>query len=126
MTRVFLADALPEERAALRLLLLDLEMEVVGEAGDWSTILAEIRGSSADMLLIDGNLLPEIPVTALAELRKVCPTTIITILINPLSRIQQANLSSDGSVLISKDETPERIASRLRSAAGSNPVVGQN
>ncbi len=32
MTRVYLADAKPEERSALRLLLLDLKMEVVGEA----------------------------------------------------------------------------------------------
>jgi DNA-binding NarL/FixJ family response regulator len=33
-TRVYLADAQPEERSALRLLLLDLNMEVVGEASD--------------------------------------------------------------------------------------------
>ena len=40
MTRLFLADAQPEERSALRLLLLDLNMEVVGEAADWPTTLA--------------------------------------------------------------------------------------
>jgi len=34
MTFVYLADAQPEERSALRLLLLDLDMEVVGEAVD--------------------------------------------------------------------------------------------
>ncbi len=41
MTRVYLADAQPEERSALRLLLLDLKMEIVGEAADWSTTLAQ-------------------------------------------------------------------------------------
>jgi hypothetical protein len=40
MTRVFVADAKLEERSALRLLLLDLKMEVVGEAADWFTTLA--------------------------------------------------------------------------------------
>jgi hypothetical protein len=33
MTRVYVADAKPEERSALRMLLFDLKMEVVGEAG---------------------------------------------------------------------------------------------
>ena len=42
MTRVYLADALPEERSALRLMLLDLHMEVIGEAVDWATTLAEV------------------------------------------------------------------------------------
>ena len=32
MTRVYLADAKPEKRSALRLLLLELKMEVVSEA----------------------------------------------------------------------------------------------
>ncbi|MGD0004850.1 MAG: hypothetical protein ABSE06_11555 [Anaerolineaceae bacterium] len=39
MTRVFLANAKPEERSALRLLLLILKMEVEGTAADWSTTI---------------------------------------------------------------------------------------
>ena len=46
MTRVFLADAQPEERSALRLLLLDLNMEVVGEAADWPTTLAQATATN--------------------------------------------------------------------------------
>jgi hypothetical protein len=34
MTRVYLADAHVDERAALRLLLLNLKMEIVGEAAN--------------------------------------------------------------------------------------------
>ena len=37
MTKVYLADAQPEERSAFRVLLLGLQMEVVGEATDWAT-----------------------------------------------------------------------------------------
>jgi hypothetical protein len=33
--RVFLTDALTDERSALRLTLLDLEMEIAGEAAGW-------------------------------------------------------------------------------------------
>jgi hypothetical protein len=41
MTRVYLADAQPDEHSALRLLLFDLEMEAVGEAADWSITFAQ-------------------------------------------------------------------------------------
>lgn len=126
MTSVYLADALPEERAALRLLLFDLDMDVIGEAGDWPTILAEAGSCHTNMLLIDGDLLPGVPSVALAELRERCPTAIIIILINHMSQFQQARLSSAANVLISKDEMPERIADRLRLAAGSDPFVRRN
>jgi hypothetical protein len=39
MIGVYLADARPEERSTLRVLLFDLKMEVVGEATNWSTTL---------------------------------------------------------------------------------------
>ena len=39
MTRVYLADSQADERLAPRLLLLDLAMEVVGEAAGWPTAL---------------------------------------------------------------------------------------
>ena len=46
MARVFLADAQPEEPSAPRLLLLDLNMEVVGEAADWPTTLAQASATN--------------------------------------------------------------------------------
>jgi DNA-binding NarL/FixJ family response regulator len=58
MTRVYLADAHPEERSALRLVLLDLDMDVVGEAADWRTTLAQVPVTNLDMLLVDWDLLP--------------------------------------------------------------------
>ena len=58
MTRVYLADSQPEERSALRLLLLDLNMEVVGEAVDWSSTLAKAPATNLEMLLVDWDLLP--------------------------------------------------------------------
>jgi len=39
MKRVYLADAQTEERSALRLMLLELNLQVVGEAADWPTAL---------------------------------------------------------------------------------------
>ena len=120
MTRVYVADARPEERSALRLLLLDLKMEVVGEAADWFTTLAQAPTSRTDMLLMDWDLLPEdSPNAALDELRKACPAALVIILISHLDARQQAALSAGADAFISKGETPERVAERLRIAAAS-------
>jgi DNA-binding NarL/FixJ family response regulator len=123
MIRVYLADAKPEERSALRLLLLDINMEVVGEADDWSTTLANAPATRLDMLLVEWDLLPpELGVQALAELRLACPNAIVVVLISHLDARQQAALSAGADAFISKGETPERVADRLRLAAASISV----
>ncbi len=119
MTRVYLADGIPEERSALRLLLIDLKMEVVGEAGDWETTLAQAPFSRADLLLIDWDLLSSEPNEALKRLRQVCPAALVIVLISHLDARQQAALSAGADAFISKNETPERVAERLRIAAAS-------
>jgi DNA-binding NarL/FixJ family response regulator len=120
MTRVYVADAVPEERSALCLMLLDLNMEVAGEAVDWTTTLAQAPRSFTDMLLIDWDLLPRSsPIAALEELRRACPAALVIILISHLDARQQAAISSGADAFISKGETPERVAERLRSVAAS-------
>jgi DNA-binding NarL/FixJ family response regulator len=120
MTRVYIADAKLEERSALRLLLLDMKMEVVGEAADWTTTLANAPGTRLDMLLVEWDLLPtNLGVQALAELRVACPGAIVVVLISHLDARQQAALSAGADAFISKGETPERVAERLRIVAAS-------
>lgn len=117
MTRVFLADAKPDERAALRLLLADLKMDVVGEAADWLNTLAQAPVSRTDMLLVDWDLLPSEPNVALEELRKACPAALVIVLISHWDARQQAALSAGADMFISKGETPDRVAEHLRSVA---------
>ena len=123
MTRVFVADARPKERSALRLLLLDLEMEVIGEAADWFTTLVEVPISRADMLLVDWDLLPiNAPNVALDGLRKACPSALVVVLISHLDARKQAALSAGADAFISKGETPERVAEHLRAVAARVPT----
>ncbi len=125
MTHVFLADALAKERAALRLMLFDLKMEVVGVADNWPTTLALAPTSNLDMLLIEWSLFPLNPSAALVELRMACPRAIIVVLISHLDPRQQAALSAGADAFISKGDTPERIAERLRAAVKSiSPLIG--
>jgi DNA-binding NarL/FixJ family response regulator len=119
MTRVYLADSLPEERSALRLLLLDLKMEVVGEASDWPTAFEFAPASKLNMFLVDWNMLPLDSTAALAALRMACPSPVVIVLISHLDARKQAALSSGADAFISKSETPDRVAARLQAAAES-------
>ena len=118
MTRVYVADALFEERSALRLLLLDLKMEVVGEAADWLTTLNRAPATRLDMLLVDWALLPiDLGAQALMKLRMLCPNAIVIVLLSHVDARQQAALSAGADVFISKGEMPERVAEHLCLAA---------
>jgi DNA-binding NarL/FixJ family response regulator len=120
MTRVYVADPLPEERSALRLVLVDLHLEVIGEAADWESALAQAPSLRPDMLLIDWSMLPlGMQSTALAGMREVCPGALVIVLISHLDARQQAALSAGADTFISKGETPERVAERLRVVAAS-------
>lgn len=119
MTRVYVADAIPEERSALRLLLLDLKMDVVGEAADWATTLVQAPLCRTEMLLIDWEMLPDGPTASLDGLRTACPAAMVIILISHLDARQQAALSAGADAFISKGETPDRVAERLRAVAAS-------
>ncbi len=114
MTRVYVADAKPEERSALRLVLLDLKMQIAGEAADWGATLAQVPINHTDLLLIDWDLLPGEPRAALEELREVCSSALVIVLISHLDARQQAALSAGADAFISKSETPERVSERLR------------
>jgi DNA-binding NarL/FixJ family response regulator len=99
------------------LLLLDLEMGIVGEAADWSTTLALAPQTRPDMLLVDWELIPLGSGNTLSQLRAVCPTAVVIVLISQLDARQQAAFSVGADAFISKGEMPDRVAERLRMAA---------
>ena len=119
MTRVYLADNKIFERSALRLILHDLNMEIVGEASDWATTILNAPTSCLDMLLVDGDLLPKLPAAALAALRLACPAALVIVLISCLDLRQQAALSSGADVFINKGEISTCILDRIVTAAAS-------
>jgi DNA-binding NarL/FixJ family response regulator len=121
MTRVYVADAKPEERFALRLLLHDLKMQAIGETADWTTLLSEVPVRNTEILVVDWDLLPAASTAALGELRKACPAALVVVLINRLNARQQAAVSAGADAFISKVESPERVAERLLIVAASAP-----
>jgi DNA-binding NarL/FixJ family response regulator len=118
MVQVFIADSLPDERAALRLLVQDLKMNVIGEASDWVATLADAPRTGMEMLLVDWGLLPKDAMAALTELRNACPKAIVIVLISHLDARVQAARTAGADDFISKSETPDRVSKHLRTAAG--------
>ena len=121
MKRVYLADSQSDERLAFRLILEDLKMQVVGEAADWPTVLAQAPATKPDMLMVDWGLLDAGSGAELMELRLACPATVVIVLVSHLSAREQAALSAGADAFISKDETSDRVAERLRDAVASIP-----
>lgn len=117
MTRVFLAESQPEVRLALRLVLLDLDMKVVGEAADWPITITQAAGTQPDMILVDWDLIPA--ESTLLALRATCPAAVVIVLLSHLDARRQAALSAGADSFISKSEAPERVAERLQVAADS-------
>lgn len=118
MTRVFLVDGQFAVRSALRLFVLDLNMQVVGEAADWPTALAQVPATHPDMLVVHWGLLPVEAGAALAELRVFCPAMRVVVLSGQLS-VRQAAFSAGADCFINTGETPDRVAEHLQAAAGS-------
>lgn len=110
MTSVFLANAKPAERFALRQISRVLKMEVVGDPAERLSSLVQAPISRTDMSLVDctGS-------AVLDELRKACPAALVNVLtIDLLDACLQAVLCTSADAFISKVERPERVAERLR------------
>jgi DNA-binding NarL/FixJ family response regulator len=116
MKRAFLADAQLDERSAIRLLLEDMNMQVVGEAADWSTALALAPPTRPDLVVVDWSLVADESGAALPKLRATCPAAVVIVLISHLDSRHQAALSAGADAFISKSETSDRVAERLRDA----------
>lgn len=117
MTRIYLADAKFAERLAMRMLILNRNMMIVGEAADWSTTFAQVPVSHPDILVVDWNLLSSMPASALQELRKACSFKLFIVLISHLNILHQSVFFIGADTFISKAEIPEYIVELLQSAA---------
>jgi DNA-binding NarL/FixJ family response regulator len=113
MIRVYIANAKAEERSALRLMLLNLKMKVVGEASDWLTSLDKAPATNFNLLLVDWDLLPANPATSLSAMRQACSNAIVVVLTSYLDARQQAAQSAGADAFISKGEIPNRLADHL-------------
>jgi uncharacterized protein YjbJ (UPF0337 family) len=130
MMRVFIANAKAEERSALRVMLLNLRLEVVGDASDWQTALVKAPATNFNLLLVDWDLLPADAATSLSAMRRACSNAIIVVLTSYLDAHQQAAQSAGADAFISKGEIPNRLADHLlaisRNLNSNETTYGKN
>jgi DNA-binding NarL/FixJ family response regulator len=120
--RIFLADDQAKVRSALRLLL-DQEpgLQVVGEADEAKGLLAQVKATNPDLILLDWEL-PDLSLTnssmgsgsrLLATLRAHCPGLRVIVLSGQLEA-RQASLAAGADAFVSKGEPPDRLLATLR------------
>ena len=112
--RVFVADAEPDVRAALRLMLnQESGMVVVGEANRSHELADRITAAQADLVLLDWEL-PGQPVAELIRslrARKVRQPFIIVLSVRPDRK--PAALAAGADDFVSKTDPPERLRAAL-------------
>jgi DNA-binding NarL/FixJ family response regulator len=124
--RVILADDQPEVRSALRLIVeQEVELTVVGEAGDAEDLLSLAGIIDPDLLLLDWEL-PGPPAVdghstrfngrMMSALRSLCPQVFI-IALSGLPESRGAALAAGADAFVSKGDSPERLLAVLRSRA---------
>lgn len=112
--RVVVADEQADVRYALRTLLQlarELEAQVVGEAVDAASLLAQLEAQQPDMLLLDWQL----PGLRLAGLRALYPSLPIIVL-SVRSEARQAALTAGALAFVYKGDPVERLIEAIHTA----------
>ena len=117
MTSVYLADAKLDELSALRLMLRDLNLNVVGEANNWATLLNQVTASNPDMVLVDWSVIENDCEMSLNNLRSRCPATSTIVLVSEWDAREQAARSTGADLFISKCDSTGYVKDHLKAAA---------
>jgi DNA-binding NarL/FixJ family response regulator len=113
MRRVFLAGARSDERSDLRLLLVDCDMQVVGESAGWSSVLNHGPTTHPDVVVVDWGLISTRSVVAMRELRMAYPTAVLIVVPGHMDAHQQSMLIAGTDEFIHKDQLSNRLAKQL-------------
>lgn len=119
MIKVFLVDDQPATRALLRLRLeLEADLVVVGESGNDSDTVAQLRALSPDVVILDAVtlLLDSGPASArLRELARGWPVVVLSLHDDAATRAHA--LTAGARHVVSKHGTDELLLAAIRAAA---------
>ena len=112
--RILLADDQPKIRFALRLLLeREPGLDVVGEAAEAESLLAQLEATQPDVVLLDWELPGLSAIGGLPALRAVCPQLRVIALSGRLEA-RQAALAAGADAFVSKSKPPSQLIATLR------------
>ncbi len=111
--RVLLADDQTRVRSALRMLLKEeLELSVVGEAAEAADLLAQMKLTHPDLVLLDWELPGLSAIDSLPTLRKTCPGLVV-IALSGRPEARRAALTAGADAFVSKIDPPEQLITTL-------------
>jgi len=129
--RVLVADDQQRVRSALHLLLdQEPDLNVVGEAGEAHSLLAQLQAARPDLVLLDWSL-PGLPaIGSLPALRLACPHLLVIVLSGNPEASREA-LAAGADAFVSKVEPPERLLDAVHALSSggnetSDPLKGAN
>ena len=118
MIKLLLADARPEVRRGLRMWLdVQPDVAVVGETGSNDELLAMVRASEPDVVVLDVALLDGDPLAAATEIRAVAPSSLVVLLGVSDDVALRARAHTAGAVFVCKQEPCDQLLAALRQAA---------
>lgn len=114
--RILLADRQTRVRSALRLLLEQRdETFTVTEAGDAAAVLAELRRSCPDLLLLDWELPCPSRDAFIAAVKQVCPALHIVVL-DSQPQVRDTALRAGADGFVSKNDPPELLIAAVETS----------
>lgn len=115
--RILVADDQPKIRFALRLLLeREPELDVVGEAAEAESLMAQLRTAQPDVVLLDWELPGLSAIGGLPALRAVCPQLWVIALSGRLEA-RQAALAAGANAFVSKSKPPDQLLATVRAVS---------
>lgn len=112
--RILLADDQTQVLTALQILLKhQSNMQVVGEASEAQTLLAQIEQTNPDLILLDWNLPDLAAIGSVTGLRRTRPNLLIVVLSGRPESRREA-LAAKANAFVSKIDQPERLLAVLQ------------
>jgi DNA-binding NarL/FixJ family response regulator len=107
--RVLIADEQARVRSALQILLQQQPgVDIVGEASEATELLAQLRATQPDLVLLDWGLPDLVAIGSLTALRAVCPNVALIVLSGrPEARL--AALAAGADDFVSKVDPPGQL-----------------
>jgi len=121
--RILLADEQTRVRLALQILLSqEPGVTVVGEAVEAADLLAQIRATRPDLVLLDWGLPGLATIGSLSALHTTCPNLSVIVL-SGRPEARQMALAAGADEFISKIDPPEKLLAAIRTMNAKNSGV---
>lgn len=128
MIRILLVDDHPVVRHGIRMLLTDrLKDAVVGEAGDATAALGQVREGGWDLVVADISMPGTSGLDLVKELRRLQPTLpTLVVSMHPAAQFARRAISAGAVGYLTKDSSPDEFIAAVEDARRGRRYIGRD